>query len=185
MSDLIAAAWDAVKGEGDASYGASHSVLKAELKDRADAIIKTGATNKSLMGGEDLWAVYDRFEAKFLELHKADAEASKHGDVPADAEFVATIEGARLSAEDAGENAQEKAEGDSRIINLSADGVDLNELDEDVIIDISNEGHADEKPLDKMSRAELDEIAEKEFGFNPSDFSNKAEIVEAIEQARN
>jgi hypothetical protein len=160
MSELIATAWDAVKGEGDASYGASHGVLKAELKDRADAIIRTGSTNKELMGGDDLWSVYDRFEAKFKELHQAEVEASKHGEV---------VEG---------------AEAPVAVVDDFAAPVPLDAAPAEG--DVGNgESNTDEKPLNKMSRAELDEIASEEFGFNPSDYSNKEEIVAAIEEARN
>ena len=48
----------------------------------------------------------------------------------------------------------------------------------------NSEVSKEEKPLGKMSREELDVIAKDEFGFNPSDYSNKAEIVAAIEDAR-
>lgn len=47
-----------------------------------------------------------------------------------------------------------------------------------------NVGDETEKSLDKMTRAELDVIAEKELGLNPSDYSNKQEIVSAIEAKR-
>ncbi len=56
----------------------------------------------------------------------------------------------------------------------------LGEPKTDGVSEVSKE----EKPLGKMSREELDVIAKDEFGFNPSDYSNKAEIVAAIQDAR-
>lgn len=51
MSDNnIAKAWDLVKGQGDADFGAARGELKADLQERADAIRKDWIDQQGIDG---------------------------------------------------------------------------------------------------------------------------------------
>lgn len=167
MSDNIAKAWDSVKSENDAPYDVARSELKEDLARRAESITKTGSTNYELMGGTGEKSVYDKFEDEFKRLR--DAPDEEEGLV-LDTNVVHT----------------EPAVEEEVLVVPVHEGEILAGGEKD--IPVSDEPYADEqndqRPLDKLKREELDKIAQDEFGFNPSDFSNKGEIVAAIEKAR-
>ncbi len=142
MSDLIAKAYEAVKGEGDPIFENVAATFKSDLAARADGVDRTGIVNTP-------------FEVKYKELKETEAkEAFENGEVGA-------------------------------LGTLPAEVVAETEGDETVKETAKTEESDGEPSLNDLKRAELDEIAVKEFGFNPSDYSNKQEIKAAIEDARN
>lgn len=180
--DKIQTAWDKVRGPDDAAYGAARGELKADLQERADSIRKTGSTNKELMGGNDEWTVFDRFEEEFKKLHQADVEASKHGDVPAEAEFV--VKSAPFEVQSSSNPVIIK---DNVFESDDKRGL-VQPATDDVRIDEGNDEEGKESLVGK-TRDELDGIAVEcgaadSFEDSKERFSNMKDLRAAIEEAR-
>lgn len=142
---------------------------------------KTGSTNKELMGGNDEWTVFDRFEAEFKKLHDAEVEASKKGDVP-----TKVRKAAKAIAVEPSDT--------TPVIVKDNEFVDEFPATDDAVIDEGNTDDEDKIEEEKESlfgktRDELDEIAVEcgaadSFEDSKERFSNMTALRAAIEEAR-